>query len=324
MLCSILGHDLLPRGSGIVTRRPLELQLHKIEEGLQEYAEFLHLPNTRFTDFSMVRKEIEDETDKTTPTSNQISPVPTHLTIYSPNVVNLTLIDLPGLTNVALEGQPESFVRDIESMILSYIEKPNCIILAITPANQDIANSAAIKVSRKVDRAGVRTYGVLTKFDLMNRGKIVLSGRSCGLRNPWVGIVNCSHEDINSNVDMIAARQREREFFATIPDYAHLASMMGSEHLAWLLSKYLEDWIIVNRIPAIQSFIDRSIRELRAEWLCTTVPSDAGARQLAQLLEDAQLLEEDSVLTARRQGCAERLELYQFARYEIEAVLWSG
>jgi len=35
---------------GIVTRRPLVLQLHKTENG-QEYAEFLHLPRKRFTDF---------------------------------------------------------------------------------------------------------------------------------------------------------------------------------------------------------------------------------------------------------------------------------
>lgn len=51
VLESIVGRDFLPRGSGIVTRRPLVLQLHKIEEGLQDYAEFLHLPKKRFTDF---------------------------------------------------------------------------------------------------------------------------------------------------------------------------------------------------------------------------------------------------------------------------------
>lgn len=39
--------------AGIVTRRPLVLQLHKTEEGSQEYAEFLHLPKRRFTDFGM-------------------------------------------------------------------------------------------------------------------------------------------------------------------------------------------------------------------------------------------------------------------------------
>lgn len=49
--------------------------------------------------------------------------------------------------------------------------------------------------------------------------------------------MNRSQSDINKNVDMIAARRREREFFAHSPDYGHLASKMGSEYLAKLLSK---------------------------------------------------------------------------------------
>jgi hypothetical protein len=51
VLESIVGRDFLPRGSGIVTRRPLVLQLHKTEDGVQEYAEFLHMPKRRFNDF---------------------------------------------------------------------------------------------------------------------------------------------------------------------------------------------------------------------------------------------------------------------------------
>nr|GMD81198.1 dynamin-related protein 1E-like [Ipomoea batatas] len=170
VLESIVGRDFLPRGSGIVTRRPLILQLYKIEPGQQEYAQFLHSGNRRFTDFSLVRKEIQDETDRVTGKTKQISPLPINLSIYSPNVVNLTLVDLPGLTKVAVEGQPESIVREIEDMVRSYVEKPNCIILAITPANQDVATSDAIKIAREVDPSGERTIGVLTKIDLMDKG----------------------------------------------------------------------------------------------------------------------------------------------------------
>ncbi|KAI4327230.1 hypothetical protein L6164_019718 [Bauhinia variegata] len=288
VLESIVGRDFLPRGSGIVTRRPLVLQLNKIEEGLQDYSEFLHLPRKKFTDFSLVRKEIQDETDRMTGKPKQISPVPIHLSIYSPNVVNLTLIDLPGLTKVAIEGQPESIVQDIEYMVRSYIEKPNCIILAITPANQDIATSDAIKLCREVDPTGERTFGVLTKLDLMDKGTNaleVLEGRSYRLQHPWVGIVNRSQADINMNVDMIAARQREHEFFARSPDYGHLTSKMGSEYLAKLLSKHLES-VIRARIPGIASLINRSIDELEAELnqLGRPVAVDAGA-QLYTILE---------------------------------------
>lgn len=113
VLESIVGKDFLPRGSGIVTRRPLVLQLHRVDEK-REWAEFMHLPRKRFTDFAAVRKEIADETDRETGRSKAISGVPIHLSIYSPEVVNLTLIDLPGLTKVAIEGQPKAFLKTLK------------------------------------------------------------------------------------------------------------------------------------------------------------------------------------------------------------------
>ncbi|KAL5055794.1 hypothetical protein RYX36_036476 [Vicia faba] len=209
----------------------------------------------------------QDETDRETGRSKQISTVPIQLSICSPNVVNLTLIDLPGLTKVAVEGQPDSIVHDIENMVRSYIEKPNCIILAISPANQDIATSDAIKISREVDPTGERTIGVLTKIDLMDKGIDVvdmLEGRAYRLKFPWIGVVNRSQADINKNVDMIAARRREREYFNSTPEYKHLANRMGSEHLAKMLSKHLET-VIKSKIPGIQSLINKTINEIETE-----------------------------------------------------------
>ncbi|XP_019171260.1 PREDICTED: dynamin-related protein 1C [Ipomoea nil] len=266
VLESVVGRDFLPRGSGIVTRRPLVLQLHKTEGGA-EYAEFLHAPKRRFSEFATVRQEIADETDRITGKSKQISNVPIHLSIYSPNVVNLTLIDLPGLTKVAVEGQPDSIVEDIEGMVRSYVEKPNCIILAISPANQDIATSDAIKLAREVDPSGERTFGVLTKLDLMDQGTNaldVLEGRSYRLQHPWVGIMNRSQADINRNVDMMYARRKEQEYFESSPEYGHLAHKMGSEYLAKLLSQHLEV-VIRQRIPGIIALINKTIDELNAE-----------------------------------------------------------
>ncbi|KAL6003391.1 Phragmoplastin drp1c [Asimina triloba] len=154
---------------------------------------------------------------------------------------------------------------------------PNSIILAISPANQDIATSDAIKLAREVDPSGERTFGVLTKLDLMDKGTNaadVLEGRSYRLQHPWVGIVNRSQADINKNVDMIAARRREREYFQSSPDYGHLASRMGSEYLAKLLSEiplqsagfmqHLEA-VIRQRIPSIIAMINKTIAELEAE-----------------------------------------------------------
>ncbi|KAI8537740.1 hypothetical protein RHMOL_Rhmol09G0048100 [Rhododendron molle] len=299
VLESVVGRDFLPRGSGIVTRRPLVLQLHKIEGGT-EYAEFLHAPKKRFTDFASVRKEIADETDRITGKSKQISNIPIHLSIYSPNVVNLTLIDLPGLTKVAVavllleEWEIKAVLVSVNpqfypsSIVAILTFNPNCIILAISPANQDIATSDAIKLAKEVDPTGDRTFGVVTKLDLMDKGTNaldVLEGRSYRLQHPWVGIVNRSQADINKNVDMLAARRKEQEYFESSPEYGHLSHKMGAEYLAKLLSKHLET-VIRQRIPSIIALINKTIDELNAELdrIGRPVGVDGGA-QLYTILE---------------------------------------
>jgi dynamin GTPase len=100
VLESIVGHDCLPRGSGIVTRRPLILQLQTTEKGSPVYAEFLHKKGDRIENFEHVIKEIERETERVAGSKKGIVNTPIYLRIYSPNVVDLTLVDLPGITKV--------------------------------------------------------------------------------------------------------------------------------------------------------------------------------------------------------------------------------
>lgn len=107
---SIVGRDFLPRGQGIVTRRPLVLQLIHTplppvdapQPPFPEYAQFLHT-DRRFTDFADIRKEIEAETFRVAGQNKGISKLPISLRIYSPNVLDLTLVDLPGLTKVCTQ-----------------------------------------------------------------------------------------------------------------------------------------------------------------------------------------------------------------------------
>lgn len=104
VLENIVQRDFLPRGNGIVTRRPLVLQLINVqnteESKAEEYGEFLHAADQKFTDFNEIRREIEAETARVAGQNKGISRSPINLKIYSPNVLNLTLVDLPGLTKV--------------------------------------------------------------------------------------------------------------------------------------------------------------------------------------------------------------------------------
>ena len=99
VLEAIVGKDFLPRGAGICTRRPLILQLIHIEEK-KEWGEFLHAPGKKFTDFSEICKEIEAETDRVCGPNKGVTDQPINLKIFSNTVLNLTLVDLPGLTKV--------------------------------------------------------------------------------------------------------------------------------------------------------------------------------------------------------------------------------
>src|ERR1700727_3432361 len=102
MFCRIVGRDFLPRGQGIVTRRPLILQLvhtpapdpssSSSSSQPTEWAQFLHI-DKRFTDFDEIRKEIEQETFRVAGQNKGVSKLPISLRIYSPDVLDLTLVD---------------------------------------------------------------------------------------------------------------------------------------------------------------------------------------------------------------------------------------
>ncbi|XP_065197637.1 dynamin-1-like [Sycon ciliatum] len=252
VLENFVGRDFLPRGSGIVTRRPLILQLNHVKSG--EWGEFLHAKGKKFTDFNEIRGEIEDETDRMTGSNKGISAIPINLRVYSPHVLNLTLIDLPGLTKVAVGDQPVDIEFQIREMLMQFITKGNCLILAVTPANADLANSDALKIAKEVDPQGLRTIGVITKLDLMDEGtdaKEILENKLLPLRRGYIGVVNRSQKDIEGRKDIKAALAAERKFFLSHPSYRHLAEKLGTPYLQKALNQQLTNHIR-DTLPALR------------------------------------------------------------------------
>ncbi|KAJ1387029.1 P-loop containing nucleoside triphosphate hydrolase, partial [Sesbania bispinosa] len=197
VLESLVGRDFLPRGNDICTRRPLVLQLVHTKPSEPEYGEFLHLPGRLFHDFSQIRSEIQAETDREAGGNKGVSDKQIRLKIFSPNVLDITLVDLPGITKVPVGDQPSDIEARIRTMIMSYIKIPSCLILAVTPANSDLANSDALQMAQIADPDGNRTIGVITKLDIMDRGtdaRNLLLGKVIPLRLGYVGVVNRSQE----------------------------------------------------------------------------------------------------------------------------------
>lgn len=278
---SLVGRSFLPRGTGIVTRRPLILQLvytpkddreHRNAENgtldLEEWGMFLHTKNKIYKDFDDIRTEIEAETDRMAGANKGICPEPINLKIYSTSVVNLTLIDLPGITKVPVGDQPEDIESQIRELVSKYICSPNSIILAVVTANTDMATSESLKLSKDVDPDGRRTLAVVTKLDLMDAGELnflklfcpqyflhltcvkcifcfflgtdaidILCGRVIPVKLGIIGVVNRSQQDIMNNKSIQDALKDEATFLQR--KYPTLASRNGTPYLAKTLNRLL-------------------------------------------------------------------------------------
>lgn len=246
---SIVGLDFLPRGGGVVTRRPLELRLVHLHaedhKGEQAWAIFDQLPDKKFTNFNEVRQEIERQTDLVAGTKKGIVNDPIVMTVYSTTAPDLTVIDLPGVTRVAVAGSDQT--GDIEKvtrdMTLHYISDPRTIILAVLPANQDVSTSDALQLARQVDPQGRRTIGVVTKIDIMDHGtdaSRMLRGEDIPLKLGYVGVKMRSQADIVANKPVKASLEDEKDWFAKHRFYSKLPpGMVGTPVLIEKLTKIL-------------------------------------------------------------------------------------
>ena len=289
----LVGRSFLPRGTGIVTRRPLILTLvntrtpgyeHSnenldpnssvdIEDGA-EWGEFMHIPGERFHSFQKIRQEIVRETDRLTGSNKGISNEAISLKIFSPHVLALTLVDLPGITKVPVGDQPENIEEQIQEMILEFISNPNAIILAVTAANTDVANSDALQIAKAVDPYSNRTIGVLTKLDLMDPGTDaadVLLNRVYPLRRGYIATVNRGQKDINADLSIRAGLKKEEEFFKFHPVYStdrNLQSKCGTKVLAKSLNNILMHHIrdvlpdLKNRITTMMADVQQELEAL--------------------------------------------------------------
>ncbi|CAO3702475.1 unnamed protein product [Rhizopus stolonifer] len=262
----IVQRNFLPRGSGIVTRRPLVLQLLRTPD-TNEYAEFLHLPGQKIFDFDQIKIEIAKDTDRLAGENKSISNKPIHLKMYLKNVLHLTLIDLPGLTKIPIGDQPHNIGSQIKQLVSDYITKPNSIILAVTPATIDLANSDSLKLARQVDPEGKRTMGVISKLDLMDAGTNaldVLTGKVFPLKMGFVGVVNRSQQDILTNKPMDDAVDAEQIFFKTHPAYKNIADRCGSHYLAKQLNHVLIHHIR-EKLPELRTKLSSLIGQTQHE-----------------------------------------------------------
>ncbi|KAL1246565.1 hypothetical protein QQF64_034610 [Cirrhinus molitorella] len=244
----------LPRGSGIVTRCPLELRLKKVpavswkavityskktDESVNLFAGPIKTSKLaygkvaqsthnekkiEFTDPSLVEEHVAAAQNELAGKGVGICDELITLEIMSPDVCDLTLIDLPGIARVPVEGQPEDIGKQIKRLIMKYIKKLETINLVVVPCNTDIATTEALKMAQEVDPEGKRTLAILTKPDLVDKGTeksilAIVHNKVIPLSKGYIMVKCRGQQQINEAVPLEEAAQMERDFFQSHDHY---------------------------------------------------------------------------------------------------------
>jgi replication fork clamp-binding protein CrfC len=253
----------------MVTRRPIELTLIHTPNKKEEYGEFPELGLGKIFDFTKIQKTLVDM-NLAVSESECVSDKPIELRIYSPNVPDLTLIDLPGYIQISNRNQPEHLKKKIEGLCEKYIRGPN-IILAVCSANVDLANSPALKASRKWDPLGLRTIGVITKMDLVppEAGAAILRNSDYPLHLGYIGVVCKAPEGITRGNMTNALVKNEESYFRSHLIYNQRDIQVGTTTLRHKLMMVLEQSMgksLYSIVDAVQRELEESKYQFKVQY----------------------------------------------------------
>ncbi|XP_041066625.1 interferon-induced GTP-binding protein Mx3-like isoform X2 [Carcharodon carcharias] len=258
----------LPRGSGIVTRCPLELKLKQVKKenvwkGKISYKDY----SNKLKNAAAVEQEIRKAQDIIAGAGVGISHELISLEIESTSVPDLTLIDLPGIARVAVGNQPTNIGDQIKKLIKSFIQKQETINLVVVPCNVDIATTEALKMAQEVDPSGERTLGILTKPDLVDKGTEanvvdIVHNIVVELRKGYM-IVKCrGQKDINDHLTLDDAITNERSFFE---DHEHFRQLLdeGKASIPCLAGRLTTELVnhINKSLPQLRNDVEMKLND---------------------------------------------------------------
>uniref|UniRef100_A0A3Q1JSI3 Interferon-induced GTP-binding protein Mx n=1 Tax=Anabas testudineus TaxID=64144 RepID=A0A3Q1JSI3_ANATE len=317
----------LPRGSGIVTRCPLELKMKRKKEGEEWYGKISYQNHEEeIDDPADVEKKIREGTDEMAGVGVGISDDLISLEIASPEVPDLTLIDLPGIARVAVKGQPENIGDQIKRLIQKFITKQETISLVVVPSNVDIATTEALKMAQEVDPDGERTLGILTKPDLVDKGTEeavvdIVHNEVIHLKKGYM-IVKCrGQKEITEKVSLIEAIEREKAFFK---EHVHFYTLYNDGHatVPKLAEKLTLELVhhIERSLPRLEEQIEEKLAQTQAELerYGTGPPSDAAERLLFLIDKITTFCQDVSNLTTGEElKFGDKLNVFSMLRNEF-------
>jgi len=286
VLNSLIGFDLLPTGSQMTTRVPLNANLVPTNSTLStanvEFGNYVasvwnpeatflvDLPVPSAESLEAIRTFIETKTVEIAGNEKNISNIPINMIIKSPNTVPLSIVDTPGIVMHALkdQGQPEDIKDRILALLSGEIKQERTIIVAVMPAREDLEADPTMEIVKRIDPEGKRSIGILTKPDLMNthvgeylnpNGKISSSlrmqfGYYC-VKNKGPNGAGHNISSLHNNVNA------ESTYFSSHPVYKQYPEKTGIQKLSKQLGKVLTG-MVASTLPLVYSEIKARLDEL--------------------------------------------------------------
>lgn len=241
---------------------PLKDRVYRRKENgtdeIEEWGKF-NYSNEIYSDFDDIRDEIQNRTNVIAGSNKGVIKDSINLQIFSPNVVNLTLVDLPGLTKIAVEDQPADIEQQIMKIVMDYIGNPNSIILAVSAANADVATSESLKIAKEVDPEGKRTLAILTKLDTVGDDAMDILTGNIKINIPVkLGIIGVTNRDIKSSHSISKQIDIEKEFLES--KYPGVCHRNGIPYLEKSLSQLLMTHIHAC-LPGLKQEISKRLKE---------------------------------------------------------------
>uniref|UniRef100_A0A671MLI7 Interferon-induced GTP-binding protein MxA-like n=1 Tax=Sinocyclocheilus anshuiensis TaxID=1608454 RepID=A0A671MLI7_9TELE len=317
----------LPRGSGIVTRCPLELKMIRTKDEEKWHGRISYLGKEEdIDDPAEVEKKIREAQDEMAGPGVGISEELISLQITSANVPDLTLIDLPGIARVAVKGQPENIGDQIKRLIRKFVTKQETINLVVVPCNVDIATTEALQMAQEEDREGERTLGILTKPDLVDKGTEetvvdIVHNEIIHLTKGYM-IVRCrGQKEILDQVTLNEATVTEKAFFQDHPHFSKLYEE-GFATIPKLAEKLTIELVhhIQRSLPHLEEQIENKLAETQKELekYGNGPPSDP-AERLSFFIDKVTAFTQDmfNLTTGEEVKCASDLLIFPELRDEF-------
>ncbi|KAK3530538.1 hypothetical protein QTP86_027902 [Hemibagrus guttatus] len=327
----------LPRGSGIVTRCPLELKMKKSQEEDFWHGKIKYKKDNdedyeeEIDDPANVEKKIREAQDHMAGVGVGISDELISLEVTSAEVPDLTLIDLPGIARVAVKGQPENIGEQIKRLIRKFITKQETINLVVVPCNVDIATTEALKMAQEVDPSGERTLGILTKPDLVDKGTedtvvSIIHNEIIYLTKGYM-IVRCrGQKEIIDRISLHEASEKEKDFFK---DHSHFSELYveGKATIPKLAEKLTLELVnhIERSLPRLEEQIEAKLAETQSELdrYGSGPPTEPGER-IFFLIDKVTAFTQDAINLTTGEELKNVQQLNIFSSLRRQFVLWKA